>query len=106
MCELRRYPVATLLLVCVVAPRVEGQLPSPLAAAIARGEARGDSLRGAQGEATLLGMGGGGVLRAAPRVDDLELVAVGGYRLRTNHTPLALRAAAAEAWGRLTAYFG
>jgi len=102
----RRPVLGVLCVLLLAAARVEGQDRSALSAEIARWEGRVDSLRVAQRGAILLDSATTPGPRAAPQVEDLELVEVGGYRIRTNHSPLPLRAAATEAWSLLTGYFG
>lgn len=105
MSEGRRTVMATLLLL-LFAQRAEAQDRTALVAEVSRWEGRVDSLREVLGRAALLDSATIPGPRAPGHLEDLDLVLVGRYRFRTNPSPLDVRAAATEAWERLTGYFG
>lgn len=77
-----------------------------LQAEVAKWSRAVDSLRRLQGADAVLTGATSAAPAPLPRVDDLELVAAGGYRIRTNHSPLPLQAAARDAWALLIGYYG
>ncbi|HEU4570445.1 MAG TPA: hypothetical protein VFS07_07730 [Gemmatimonadales bacterium] len=102
----RRAILGVLLLHAGSGVRLAGQAPPTLPAAIARLEARIDSLRREQGAAGALAAAARHTPALARPDEGLVPMRVGIFDLRTNPSPLPLQAGAEAAWARLAEYYG